>query len=100
MIASRRGDPVNRDRRTTAGSQLQGSQCYRCLGRGHTVQTTATLKLRNVSPVRRRDTYRGTVGVQSKDRVLILQTNQNNQLETLLKIVRNQRNLMNMKIFH
>ena len=27
--------PVNRDRRTTAGSQLQGNQCYRCLGRGH-----------------------------------------------------------------
>ena len=35
MIASRRGDPVNRDRRTTAGSELQGSQCYRCLSRGH-----------------------------------------------------------------
>ena len=35
MIASRRGDPVNRDRRTTAGSQLQGRKCYRCLGRGH-----------------------------------------------------------------
>ena len=26
---------VNRDRRTTTGSHLQGSQCYRCFGRGH-----------------------------------------------------------------
>ena len=34
MIASRKGDPVNRYTRTTAGSELQGSQCYKCLGRG------------------------------------------------------------------
>ena len=88
--------PVNRDRRTTAGSQLQGSQCYRCLGRGHspdnchfkTEKCFSCQKEGHIQRDCRSANQRQSANLPAQSK------------QPLRNIPEDCRNLMNMKIFH